>query len=184
MEGCMEGITLTVMNIRELLMGYFKGSCVDKLTSSGNINLIKDYRYTSQQHLYERRELELQDKSILVLGDLKLFTLYKNPNKLVFYSILERSKELKEVKTGIETFMDEFLAGVEKVYITKPKADVTKIIDDSELVAQTRPRTAEDSQANSIDVRLRDYFYARGVTMTVPIIQSRPNIEWTEEAVF
>ena len=177
----MEDITATVMNIREALMGYYKGTCVEKLTLSGNIRLVRDYQIRGSQHLYERRELELADKNILLIGNLRVFTLTHNPNKLVFYSALDRSPQLMEVKKGIEAFVDEFLMGVEKVYITKPKADVTKLVDDTELVSQTRVRTQEDNQ--TFNHRMLDFF-DRDLAMTMTNIRTRPAVEWTEEIVF
>lgn len=170
----MEGIEATVMNIREALMGYYKGTCVDTLTTSGNIRLVKDYRISGRQHLYERRELELADKNILLIGDLKIFTLTHNPNKLVFYSVLDRSPQLLEVKKGIEAFVDEFLMGVEKVYITKPKADVTKLVDDTELVSQTRIRTTEEQKQHN-----QYLSYEQMITRITPLQMRRPSAMWS-----
>lgn len=186
MERCMEDIdndiTTVVMNIRELLMNYYKGSCVNSITSSGNIRIVKDFNINRQQHLYERRELELVNKSILLIGDLRIFTLTHNPNKIVFYSTLERSPQLLGVRKGIETFMNEFLMGVEKVYINRPRADVTKIIDDTKLLGMTRIRTQEDKQ--NLDLRMSRYFFSSPLTTYMPTTALRPAIEWTEETVF
>lgn len=125
---------LTIMNIRERLMDYFKGTCVERMTASGNVMLVKDYRISSEQHQYVRLAIQDENKHIMVIGHTKIFTLTNAPKKIVFYSCLDRSPQLREVKKEIEQFMHDFLGGVEVSYIKRKQAEK----DDSELMKQTR----------------------------------------------
>lgn len=163
---------LTTMNIRERLMDYFNGTCVERMTQSGNVMLVKDYRISSEQHQYVRLALQDKNKHIMVIGHTKVFTLTNAPKKIVFYSCLDRSPQLREVKREIEQFMHDFLGGVEVSYIKRKQAEK----DDSELMKQTRLQEASD---NITRPSMIDYF-----------INARPSAMWstepmpTEEVVF
>jgi hypothetical protein len=153
---------LTIMNIRERLMEYYKGTCVEHMTVSGNIAVIKDYNLLPSQHLYERQLLELENKRVMLIGRTKIFTLTNHPKKIVFYSCLDRSPQLREVKKEIEQFMHDFLGGVEVSYIKRTVAEK----DDSELMKQTRLQDPNDGYI--IPPSIADYF-----------IRARPAVQWT-----
>lgn len=168
--GSIENSTkLTIMNIRERLMDYFKGTCVERMTQSGNVMLVKDYRISSDQHQYVRLAIQDENKHIMVIGNTKVFTLTNAPKKIVFYSCLDRSPQLREVKKEIERFMHDFLGGVEVSYIKRKQEER----DDSELMKQTRLQ--ENMPVDRISgrvshQRMREYFISTG-----------PSIMWTAE---
>lgn len=134
---------LTIMAIRESLMRYFKGTCVEDMTQSANVRLRKDWTTQGTSHQYERLALEANNKCVLYCGDLKLFTVSSAPKKIVFYSCLDRSPQLREVKKEIAEFMHDFLGAVDVSYIHK---DVTET-DDSGLMKLTILRDKEQEQA-------------------------------------
>lgn len=143
---------LTIMNIRERLMEYYKGTCVENMTVSGNVVVLKDYRLMGTQHLYERQLLELENKHVMLIGRTKIFTLTNHPKKLVFYSCLDRSPQLREVKKEVEQFMHDYLGGVEVSYIKRTVAEK----DDTELMKQTRLQEDEDmSMYRNVDLYIR-----------------------------
>lgn len=125
---------LTIMNIRERIMEYFKGTCVENMTVSGNVALVKDYRISSSQHQYERLNLASENRHVMLIGQTKVFTLTQAPKKVVFYSCLDRSPQLRQVKEEITAFMHDFLGGVEVSYIKRKQEEK----DDTELMKQTR----------------------------------------------
>lgn len=132
-------IKVTVMHIRELLMSYYKGTCVENMTTSGVIAMFRD-RDHSGGHLYERLNADAQDKKIMAIGDAKIFTLTKVPNKLVFYSCLDRSPQFRTIKDEITKFMSDYLGGVELSYIKRKQTER----DDSELMKMTRLYEKDD----------------------------------------
>lgn len=109
------GIQTTVMAIREEIMGYFKGTCIQKFTAEQNvrvrtINIRADYQY-------ERRQWENERPSIVWLGSVPILTVKHSPDRVIFHdTVLSRSPQLRQVKVGVEQFMEKFLRGVEKEY--------------------------------------------------------------------
>lgn len=152
---------LTIMAIREILMQYFKGTCVEIMTSSANVQLIRDWSNQGTSHQYERLANEANNKCVLRCGGVKLFTLSSTPKKIVFYSCLDRSPQLREVKKEIAEFMHDFLGAVDVSYIHK---DVTEQ-DDSELMKLTILRDDEEERAYqemvNIRPRMNAEWYAR-----------------------
>jgi hypothetical protein len=106
------GVEATTMAIRELLMFYFKGTCVENLTDKGNLYMIAiparaDYNY-------QRREYKNQNPQMLVINEIPLLSVQKAPEKIVFNQrVFNRSPQLSEVYKGLKDFTDKYLAGVE-----------------------------------------------------------------------
>lgn len=102
----------TVMAIREELMMYYKGNCVDKFVY-GNVGLESLENTVRGEHRYLRRENEIHQPTMLTLGRNPIMKLHKMPNELVFNElILQRSPEFTEVYARIEKFMHKYLRGV------------------------------------------------------------------------
>lgn len=108
-------IETTVVAIREDLMSYFKGTCVDYMTDHTGLSLNNGYA-SSYSFRYQRRQRENQEFKIMVLGDrVPIFGLQKAPEKIIFYTgVLNRSKELRKVHELVDEFIRQYLRGVER----------------------------------------------------------------------
>lgn len=140
------GLQATVMAIREEMMNYFKGTCVDRVTANRNVRLT---RLPSDRLPYQYQRLELERKRItgLYVADTLLFTLQLEPDRVLFGKELDRSPQLREVKKAVDKFMERYLAGVNRDYYdgTPPQE-----VDDSELLT-TRPRIRGSGTVYGVD---------------------------------
>lgn len=108
------GVQLTTMAIRERLMEYFKGTCVEQFTENSNIRIRSRIRDGSASYQYLRREQENRQPSVLLLGELPILTLQKAPEQAVFNTrLLTRSPQLREINKELKDFMQKYLSGVE-----------------------------------------------------------------------
>lgn len=108
------GIQTTVMAIRERLMEYFKGTCVERFTSDSNVQLVNANRGQRAEFQYLRQEVDKQRPTIVTLGGLPIMTVQLYPERVVFHDkLLDRSPELKKVRGGVEDFLKKYLNGVE-----------------------------------------------------------------------
>lgn len=111
-----EHITTTTMAIRESLMRYFKGDCVETLIAQTNIRRKQMARYTQPN--------AAQEKSLILAGDTPLLTVHRLPDTVIFHqAVLGRSPQLREVRRGLEVFLGKYLPDVER----KEKTDATFI---------------------------------------------------------
>lgn len=186
------GLQATVMAIREEMMNYFKGTCVDRVTDNRNVHLT---RLPSDRLPYQYQRIEQERKRItgLYVADVLLFTLQLEPDRVLFGKELDRSPQLREVKKAVDKFMERYLAGVSRDYYdgTPPQE-----VDDSELLT-TRPRTRGRDMFDMYEEAMREYpqprfsFSADNMTtMTSPQgvqfyrIDARPAVELTDETPF
>jgi hypothetical protein len=108
-----EDIKATAMALRETIMEYFKGSCVERLVTSNNIRVtsIENGRAEFQ---YQRRHIEEQNRKLVSLSGVPLFSMHKMPDTLTFYEdTFKRSPQLRAVNAELSVFMDKYLIGVE-----------------------------------------------------------------------
>jgi hypothetical protein len=106
------GVEATTMAIRELLMEYFKGTCVDRMTANNNIRLVSVS--TTRAYQYQRRQAEYQQPKAVTIGGIPIMNVQKSPEKVVFNTrLLNRSPQLSEVYKNLKVFMDNYLGGVE-----------------------------------------------------------------------
>jgi hypothetical protein len=104
-------LEINVMAIREMLMEYFKGTCVRRVTDNHNVTLQSIQK--SSNYYFERRENEIKNPVLLYVSNVPILTLSKEPETLTLHlGTLERSKELREVRIELEKFMHDYLRGV------------------------------------------------------------------------
>lgn len=109
-------IETTVMGIREELMQYFKGTCIDRVTTSRNIRRVPVGRARGGYY-YQRRQADNEKAEVLLIDNVPIATLRMAPERIVFHrATLGRSKQLRKVHDMLEEFMKDFLAGVTKEY--------------------------------------------------------------------
>lgn len=106
-------IEVTTMAIRETLMEYFKGTCVERLTENSSVRL-RNIPASERQYQYQRREYENKKPMTVMLGGLPIATVQKAPEQIKFHDkVLTRSPQLREVYRRLQHFMDKYLQGVE-----------------------------------------------------------------------
>lgn len=94
-------IQTQVMAIREQLMEYFKGTCVQRLADGAKIEIATVYP-AHTRFTYERRELENRQPARVYLDQVPILGLIKAPDSVTFYEgTLGRSPQLREIKLQI-----------------------------------------------------------------------------------
>lgn len=129
----------TIMAIREELMRYFKGTCIERLTTGSNI--VRQSAMPRGRYQYQRQQAEMEYLTNILIGSVHILTLKYLPDTVIIRSCMSRSPELRKVKNGIEQFLDEYLAGVVKEIEPPVKSDI--VYDDSNLL-KAMPITEHD----------------------------------------
>jgi hypothetical protein len=107
------GITNTLMAIREELMCYFKGDCVEKMVARTNVEVQEVVISMRGRPNYERVALRNEKRSILFIGGTPIAILRQAPDRLELQTdVLRRSPQFKEVEKQLKDFMAMFLPGV------------------------------------------------------------------------
>lgn len=102
-----------IMAIREVLMEYFKGSCVDSVVSHDDIQVIPERSCEQRSYFFLRREEENRDPTVLIMGEHRLLTMERQPAKLTLHvKNLDRNAQLRAVRAGVEDFMGKYLMGI------------------------------------------------------------------------
>lgn len=144
-----EGIEATIFAIREKLMEYFKGDCVQPVTT-GNIQLRQVNPPVN--HNYERREREMTALAHIDMGGQNLLLLRSHPNEVNFFDItLDRSKVMKRVRSGIELCLERYLPNVEIGHLPIGESYWR---NDKQLVVSNSPRSREGIPSLSETVRI------------------------------
>jgi hypothetical protein len=119
MGGFMGSITdttkLMALAIRETLMEYYKGTCIQRLTSTSSVDLVPMEQASSGDHYYLRREATLRSKKLLFYDGIPIATLCKNPMTIKFESTAIATNELAEVKELLIEFLRTYLTGVKEL---------------------------------------------------------------------
>lgn len=133
------GIETTMMAIREYVMGYYKGTCIEKVTGDNNISLRSPYMLEREPHAYQRQITKQKDIQYLQIADVLIATLQRMPLILTLHNTaLHRSPELREIRLATLKFMHRYLRGV-RIIEKGSKRMGNK--DDSKLVIQmSQPR--------------------------------------------
>jgi hypothetical protein len=111
------GLQTTIMAIREEIMSYFKGGCVQRLTNSDNINLrqLDTSPSNRRSYNYERRRAELQQPVMLELAGIPIITMQKNPDVITFHkTVLERSPQFRRIYKEVDEAIGKYLRAVRK----------------------------------------------------------------------
>lgn len=133
------GIEATMMAIREYLMAYYKGSCIEQLTGDNNVRLSPVYMDLPGRRMHQRTLAKQQNHQSLHINGVHIATLQEMPSNLTLHNTaLFRSPELREIRLKTIKFMGQYLRGVR--IIEKGSKRMGKR-DDSELVTQTKAST-------------------------------------------
>lgn len=110
-----EDVNLTVMALREKLMEYFKGGCVESVVYCDKIAVLNLENYQPRgDYQYQRRALIAKKPRLVMLSKVPLFSMAKVPDTVTFHEqVLNRSVELQQVYAGLGEFMQKYLPGVQ-----------------------------------------------------------------------
>lgn len=110
------GLEATIMGIREFVMEYFKGDCVQRVVYANNLTAVSLAEYVENpRQSYLRRKLAEQRQILLLLGGVPILTLKHRPDTVVLHmAVLERSKQFRDIHKQLDKFLSKFLAGVRK----------------------------------------------------------------------
>lgn len=104
----------TIMAVREVLMDYFKGTCIRRMTTSSNVRLRRLGFSVRGVYRNERVDMELDNICVLYVGHVPIAKLGKNPARLVFLSTAtKRSPQLRSLEYYVRKFAKEYLPGIE-----------------------------------------------------------------------
>lgn len=106
-------IKATVMGIREEVMKYFKGTCVERLVDH-NVHRIPLARMIGRlPYQYQRNDLANRDPQVLMIGDVPIATLERIPETITLHTqVMRLTPGLLRVDTEVRCFLDRFLSGV------------------------------------------------------------------------
>lgn len=106
----------TVMCIREQIMEYFKGTCIERLTTNHNVQLVPLRRYMGRgEYQYIRQRMEREQACFVTVGGVPILTIKKSPSKIIFHEVsLKRSPQFRYIYKELEAFMELYLGAIEK----------------------------------------------------------------------
>lgn len=105
-----QGIQATVMGIRECLMDYFAGGCVDRMTS-GNI-MTRPIEMPANRR-YLRNRMTLDRYTVVFIQDVPVLVMLSNPDRVILQAkVFDRSREFQRVGRGVERAIRKYLKDV------------------------------------------------------------------------
>ena len=103
---------LAVMKIRELLMEYFKGTCVESFVNAPNISLAGITRPRGA-YQYQRVQQQNERLSAIYFGGSQFMVLQHYPDKVTFNELItNRSPEFEKVYKEVDKFLGDYLPAV------------------------------------------------------------------------
>lgn len=107
------GVEMVVIAIREQLMLFFKGSCVEQLAAVDNLYISNVTNNPDSNLYYQRREIENRRERTIRLGNIHILTMHHNPDTIIFNATtMKRSAEFILLYQQLDKFLAEFLGGV------------------------------------------------------------------------
>lgn len=134
-------IMLTTLAIREHLMEYYKGTCVDYRVHNDNLNF-RNRNDEPTEFQYQRRLNEMRRGMDFHFGGAHLAAMRKEPDEFMFTQCWNRSPQFRAIRENLKLFFHTYLPGVkvseEEGEWTAPDMDDTKTVKGTR-VGNTRP---------------------------------------------
>lgn len=103
---------LAVMRIREMLMEYFKGTCVESFVNAPNITFMQ-LQQPRGAYQYQRVQQQNERLSAILIGSSQFMTLQHYPDKVTFNELVtNRSPEFEKLFKEIDKFLGDYLPAV------------------------------------------------------------------------
>ena len=175
-----DDILVTTMAIREEVMKYYKGTCVERFVRQSNLSVYayESLRLPGRRHRYERHEAALKDEKLLYLDGNPFLTLSRKPNTITFHNaVAERSPEFRGVKKNLLKFLRKYLSGVKVQQHSDSRIDGIEADfssdgrNDAASVKQPKPARHREMAGTNIYGRIIEDFSHRGqiIWNTTPI---------------
>lgn len=149
-------VQTTVMAVREELMSYFKGGCVQKLIKGANVHTMPTR--TNVGYDFQRRGVENARPSVIVANDIVIITMRYRPEKITFHQAgIDKNKLSREVGKRVEEFVKEYLGAIEVKFTDEP--------------LQMMPIGPRYRYIQAIDTNMSEIAEMAGLTLRPPNIQ-------------
>ncbi len=103
---------LAVMKIREILMEYFKGTCVESFVNAPTIAFIEIGRPRGT-YQYQRIAQQNEQFSGIYISGSQFLTVQHYPDKVTFNELVcSRSPEFKKIYKEVDKFLGDYLPAV------------------------------------------------------------------------
>lgn len=182
-------LELTGVALREELMRYFKGTCVSKMVTQGNV-YIREVPEERARYQYQRREQELRRASELRLGRTRLAFLRNNPKEIMFQvDVMSRSPELLWLHGYLMKFLRDYLPAVNVAEVGTWKQgieDDTKLVSEVQLANKDEELNITQKYIHYINLanrQLGEYFNWDIISSDNELYGTEP-VALTEEAPF
>lgn len=121
-----EQLQLTTLAIREKLMEYYKGTCVERYTRNPELRLTEvPFESDGRVYRYQRQQWAIQNPNLLSIKYDPIGEVRKSPDTFTFYtSITQRSPELQQLQKNLEKFFKRYLGGIKLKYDDDKFADL------------------------------------------------------------
>lgn len=191
-----DGVRGFSMALREAIMDYYKGTCVQGFSSLsqysvGYTRIPLPNDGTRRNFNYEREEHQRRNPLMYHLDGTIMFELWRDPHTATFHpSIMRRSEELSVAYDQLREFFDKFLPSV--TIIEKDRKDSKNYTDgsrDRRLIYRSVSQQISDPQDEEDDDYDADY---RGF-LTAPVrpqptgwthmTQSGSVFQWSVESI-
>jgi hypothetical protein len=161
-----DSVEPTIMAVREELMAYFTGGCVDVVTKNSGVR-----RVTTPQprlpHGYQRDEQALHNRQTILLNSVGIAVVeYKPDTIFLLEHTLHRSPQMRQLRSGIERFIQRYLPDV----CVKPWSNETpeKETDDARIFT-AEPRAVGQQQNETTFSRSISYDeYINSILLDLP----------------
>lgn len=106
----LDPIETTAMGIRELVIEYFKGDCVRRVTDARSHLNFRSVPGQSGRYYADRRARDNRDPQTLRLDNLPLLAVAKHPDELTLYDyVYQLHPDLAKLRKAIEHFLTQYL---------------------------------------------------------------------------
>lgn len=171
-----DGIEATIMAIRETLMDYFKGGCVESMASA---RITLDHISSRTNYRYERQRSNMENGMVLSIGPYMAFTLSQSPDVLTIHmGTMDRGKIMRSVRQGVEEFMGKYLRGV--TIKQSDYGDRAAWRYDKKLVQQSGVKMPNKPQ-QKYEEMLQFYTQGENIVMPQPLIYVDFNFSASQE---
>lgn len=130
-----EGVRGFSMAIREAVMEYYKGTCIQGFNRLSNYNvgtsrIPLENDGTRRNFNYEREDHQRRNPIAYYLDNAKMFELWRDGHEVIFQpSVMRRSPEMSAAYDQIRAFFDKYLASV--TIIERDEKNVAKFVNGS-----------------------------------------------------
>jgi hypothetical protein len=99
-----------IMAVREEVMCYFKGTCVERFADTTGLSLRELPISDNGNRYHNRRVAQARQGHVLMFNEKPLLSMEHNPDELTFHTSMNPDR--KAIKKAVEAFAHKYLPGV------------------------------------------------------------------------